>query len=320
MAKQSKVLVQVPPVVPAPEKPPKQRSPNYPAISLDEAVDKLPKLFADMKRHPVGVETAVGFMGLKYTSSTGKLALGAMRSFGLFEDAGKSMVKLSSRALDIVTDYARSSLGWRKAVQDAALEPAIHKKLWERYGEELPADDELRRVLIRELKFYDNAVSPFIAEYKRTIEFSGLANGAPRENNGLPSIHVGDHVQWTSQGVDQFPTPQQVVGVSDDGEYAFVEGSNAGLPMSELTVIDPAVSAGASNPNSSPKPPPANPFFKPHSGLQTAGMRDFPIYYATAERGALYVPGKLNRKDFELLKKQIENHLAVIEATAVEDK
>lgn len=46
-------------------------------------------------------------------------------------------------------------------------------------------------------------------------------------------------------------------------------------------------------------------------------MRDFPIY-TTSDRGALYVPGKLKRKDLELLKKQIENHLAVIEATAVE--
>lgn len=46
------------------------------------------------------------------------------------------------------------------------------------------------------------------------------------------------------------------------------------------------------------------------------GMRDFPLY-TTEKKGALYVPESMSRKDFDLLKLQIQNSLAIIEATAV---
>lgn len=50
-----------------------------------------------------------------------------------------------------------------------------------------------------------------------------------------------------------------------------------------------------------------------------AGTRDFPLY-TSGTRGALYVPERMSKKDFDLLKRQIENSLLVIEATAVADE
>src|SRR5882724_1244906 len=135
------------------------RSPNYPSLDLGYAFNKLPELFAAMKRHPVGTESAVKAMGLKLTSSTGKLGLAAMRAFGLFEDDGKGMTKLTPRALDLAVDYTKGSPEWIKKLQEAALSPNVHKKLWERYKSDLPADDELRRHLVRDLKFNDNSVA-----------------------------------------------------------------------------------------------------------------------------------------------------------------
>ena len=49
-----------------------------------------------------------------------------------------------------------------------------------------------------------------------------------------PNLQVGDEVQWTNQGVDQFDKPRKITGISDDGKYAFVEGSNTGIPIEEL--------------------------------------------------------------------------------------
>jgi hypothetical protein len=48
-------------------------------------------------------------------------------------------------------------------------------------------------------------------------------------------VRVGDHVQWTSQGVAQFAPPRRVTSVSPDGQWAFVEGSGTGLPVGQLT-------------------------------------------------------------------------------------
>jgi putative DNA primase/helicase len=55
----------------------------------------------------------------------------------------------------------------------------------------------------------------------------------------------GDFVQWTSGGVDQFPSPRKVVSVSDSGGYCFVEGSATGLPVDEVAVIPGGAPAAA---------------------------------------------------------------------------
>ena len=51
-------------------------------------------------------------------------------------------------------------------------------------------------------------------------------------------VKIGDKVQWTSGGVDQFIELQEVVGFSEDGAWTFVKGSKTGLPTHELTVYN----------------------------------------------------------------------------------
>jgi ribA/ribD-fused uncharacterized protein len=50
-------------------------------------------------------------------------------------------------------------------------------------------------------------------------------------------IKIGDRVQWTINGVDQFPEPRKVQAVSECRGWYFVEGSSTGLPLDQLTVI-----------------------------------------------------------------------------------
>jgi len=49
----------------------------------------------------------------------------------------------------------------------------------------------------------------------------------------------------------------KVVGVSEDKNWAFVENSETGVPMSQLTVFDQLL------PESNPITPPINPLYKP---------------------------------------------------------
>jgi hypothetical protein len=56
------------------------------------------------------------------------------------------------------------------------------------------------------------------------------------------TVNIGDLVQWASDGVDQFDTPRCVraTQMQDQQEWAFVEGSKTGMPVSELTVVTSA--------------------------------------------------------------------------------
>jgi hypothetical protein len=53
---------------------------------------------------------------------------------------------------------------------------------------------------------------------------------------------VGDSVQWESQGALQFDKPRKITGFSEDRTYAFIEGSNAGIPVKQLQGVDGAPS------------------------------------------------------------------------------
>lgn len=287
---------------------PKTRSPSYPAFSLPEAIGKLPALYAAMKRHEVAPETAISAMGLSHKGSTGKLALAAMRSFGLIE--GRGAVKLSRRGLDLGVDYKPTDASWKQAAKDAALTPDMHKLLWDKYGSDLPIDDELRRFLVREHGFNDNVVGQFVADYKKTIEFSGLANEDKTEKNEdippPPSVKVGDYVQWTSAGVDQFSVPRRVLEiVGDAGEWARVEGSDTGIPMSELTIQKTAEATKTppgqqSSPDAFPQrgsPPKFAPILKGPS-------ISFPLPNENTIEIRLAKP--VSKKDFEKIKKLLD--------------
>ena len=52
-----------------------------------------------------------------------------------------------------------------------------------------------------------------------------------------PALEVGDYVQWTSDGVDQFKPARKVRQIQD--RHAWVDGSQTGIPISEVTVAEP---------------------------------------------------------------------------------
>jgi hypothetical protein len=301
------------------------RSPNYPAISLRVALAKA-KLFLDNRvgRHAVGLETVAKIWDTSMKSSGFKLNLAAMRAFSLLENVpgGKEkMVRLSPAAVDILVDYPEGSPGQKSAIQRAALSPAIHAEMRERYGPMLPRDEEVRRYLVRERNFNERTVGEFIDEYKDTIAFAELDGNDKidlevRERTGN-AIKVGDFVQWTSQGVERFPVPVRVVGLSENEKFAFVESENMGIPLDELTVQK--ITRGAENAKGTPPvAPPANPYFKTPSSsgphitfpLSTTNAVDIrfqepltPEAYATLKRlielseSALVDPSKRGSKN-----------------------
>jgi len=54
-----------------------------------------------------------------------------------------------------------------------------------------------------------------------------------RAQKETQSFSVGDEVQWTSQGVDQFTEPKKITNVYEG--YVTVEGSNTGIPFDQLS-------------------------------------------------------------------------------------
>lgn len=265
------------------EKKPKTsgRSPSFPYVDLGAALEMVRKVNREERGHPCSREVAFKHIGISAKSGPGRRTLAALKAFDLVELKDDTL-HLTPLAHQIVDDERPVSPKRAKAIQKAALSPPIHERLWAKYKNNLPSDHQLRHELVWQEGFNKGSVDDFIGEYKRTLDFakigeSGTIGPDAGDDEELPRVAVGSHVQWESQGVMQFPQPRRVVGLSDDGQWVFVEGSKTGLPLNEVTV-EHSPKASSMNPatQTPPTAPPANPFYAEQHRrveLPSAGVR-----------------------------------------------
>lgn len=158
------------------------RSPNYPSISLRDAVDKVRRLAGAIGQRPADrgtVAIAIGYSGLSGASAT---TIAALYKYGLLGGRGDEIC-ISERAAKILyPDDPKEQLA---VLRDAALEPELFRELSERFGDNVQNEDMLRNYLLRN-KFTPSAAESAISAYKETIEFVG----------GLRPVH--DSPQQTS--------------------------------------------------------------------------------------------------------------------------
>ena len=148
------------------------RSPNYPGISLRAAVERAQALYKVENRHAAPVRAVMAVWG--YSNPSGGNAgvtLAALKKFGLIVDeksAGQRVVRLSQLALEIILNPYNED-----AIKQAALNPPLHREMWEKYGLDLPSDKNLRWQLIQR-GFTEAGADEFIKEYRDTITFARL--------------------------------------------------------------------------------------------------------------------------------------------------
>jgi hypothetical protein len=104
----------------------KLRSPNYPALSLRQALDAAEKLWKAEKRTPVSHEAAATGLGFKSLSGPARVTIGALRQYGLVDKAEKGHIKLSELAVRVLHGNPDDK---EAALQQAATSPNLFKEL-----------------------------------------------------------------------------------------------------------------------------------------------------------------------------------------------
>jgi hypothetical protein len=221
------------------------RSPNYPGLNLEEAIERVTRVYRAEHTHAVAKIAVLSDLG--YTSESGRALgqLGALRAYDLLEGRGDAL-RVTERAVAIIEFSAEPNNATRiQALRDCALAPTIFREMFEQFGERAASDAAMRHWLIAR-DFLSKAADEVIQTYRDNLEFLRRLNVGYNTVHPLeapttphpppPEIEVGDYVQWEPQGVLQFSQPKRVREVSSDGEWAFVEGSNVGVPTKELTI------------------------------------------------------------------------------------
>ncbi|MCF3471260.1 hypothetical protein [Stenotrophomonas maltophilia] len=158
----------------------KQRSPSYPGITLQEAIDRAHQFYKKEGKHEALVQTAIPHWGYSSKSSGGLVTIAALKAYGLMADKGagaERKVFLTPFGLNLILDERTVSPDRDKAIQQAALTPKIMAEMWSKFGRDLPSHETLRHYLRVERDFNDNAVNDVIKVYQANVQFARLGQG-----------------------------------------------------------------------------------------------------------------------------------------------
>ena len=308
-----------------PQKSKRHRSPNHPIVDLGQAIELANVLHSTDRMHEVPFRLVVERWDYNSKSSMGGQCVAALKSFGLIEIEGQGdrrKIRVSAKADRILGNAPdRNNL-----IKEAAINPPIHRELFEKYKASggLPQRDVLQNYLLWEresVTFNDETVQPFIDRLITTFELAKVFNRSiidkksdvsddkkspSDKNQGQLEISVGNYVQWTSKGVDQFESPRKFLGISDDGLWALVEGSKSGLPMKQLTSTNPPEPmAEIPDKADTVGVPPVNPYFQAGRSTEEQGpVINFPLSSENAIEIRLKAP--ISNEEFDRILKLIE--------------
>jgi hypothetical protein len=144
------------------------RSPGYPSIPLDQAIDIARKIFEHNRQNAIDREAAAKDLG--YAGMTGSSAktLADLIHFGLIERAGKGGVRVTDTAVRIM--HPKNQEEKRSALLSAAYSPDLFNMIREQWPDGFVSENSLRSYLMRE-GFSSFAIAPVLKSYQKTYAF-----------------------------------------------------------------------------------------------------------------------------------------------------
>jgi hypothetical protein len=134
----------------------KERSPSFPFISLEYAIERAKQFYAEEKRGSAFMTIAAGHWGYSAASSGLQQTVAALKSYGLLQDEGNSAqrkLRLTETALRIILDERPESSEREQFIRQAALTPSMAMEVLKEWPDELPSSATLNHWLILEKKF-----------------------------------------------------------------------------------------------------------------------------------------------------------------------
>ena len=186
------------------------RSPNYPSLSLPEALDRI-KIIFGKEQHLAAPKDVVakhlGFSGLNGGSTR---VISSLLKYGLLDEVSGDKVRVSSLARSILHPTKESERV--SALKDAALRPALFQDISAEWQGGEPSDINLRSYLLNK-NFAVDALDRVIQSYRDTIELVTSAaanyNSEELEDKSPPMTDIENLPMKPVPGIGQPPQPTQ---------------------------------------------------------------------------------------------------------------
>lgn len=157
----------------------RQKSPNAPAYSLQEALEDARRIFRVESQVPISRESIAEHLSLAAQSGPFNRKLSSLRQYGFLEPIGKDL-RVSDLFLRI--DHATDEADRQKALREALGRPAIFQGLLSQYeatGGGLPSDLNLTNQLVLKFRFTKTNAETVAKSFLESARFSGLSQSRP---------------------------------------------------------------------------------------------------------------------------------------------
>lgn len=181
----------------------KMRSPNYPSLTLKDAIGRVKRVYDSEHTHAAPREVVAKALGYNSLNGTSLSILGTLIRYGLLEKSGKDGLKVTA---DTVTalELDENHPDRLDALTRLAFKPALFAELDERFGNELPSDVNLKHYLIQQKSFLPDAAEAVIRVYRENLELVTQEN-APDNGDDSQSKGEPPPVQQQNQRINQPP-------------------------------------------------------------------------------------------------------------------
>jgi hypothetical protein len=153
-------------------RPDRKKSPRAPSISLDEALERVLRVYEKEKRHAAPIEVVVQDMGYKSANNGAALAvLASIRYYGLLEKPQEGKLAVTKEFESY--QYAPDDEVKRALLLKWLRSPQVFADLIDRYPGGFPSDKNLRFDLM-DRGFSPASADSVVSVFRQSIEFAGF--------------------------------------------------------------------------------------------------------------------------------------------------
>lgn len=208
---------------------PQQRSPAYPYIGLDLAVERAKRLYAAVRELPQPREVLAKAYGKPATSSATIQTFATLLQYGLLENvvgpSGRKM-KITPLAQAILNPHApqdKIQLG----LQKAALNPPIFSELWDKFGDATDLNDNVVLYYLTQERAHEHGsvfthkgAQDVLRVYRASLSFAGHGvkdgiqvsdSAGSTEKNSPPAGRMGEFAPESAPPTEE-PAPEEGSG------------------------------------------------------------------------------------------------------------
>lgn len=190
----------------------KTRSPEYPAVGLKEAVERVKLVYDKDYQNKVPKAVIATHMGYKGLNGTSLPVLAALGKYGLLEGRGDE-TRVSDLALAIIA-HAPGSPERVEALRTAAMAPELFSELSAKFPGGKASDQAIRSYLLTQ-RFIPAAADTAIRSYRETIQLVEAESGGymePQKQEAAMhqtgAVGVAPNPSWMS------PEAQRLLGTT----------------------------------------------------------------------------------------------------------